>query len=84
MGPDDPGDAELDDDAAQNGSVAMDRDGRMSQAGEERRRAAEAAIARIGDGTSGRCAICDGVVASEQLQAEPATRRCLSFERRGR
>lgn len=83
VGPDHPGDAELDDDAAQNGSVAMDRDWRMSQAEEERRRAmeAEAALARIDDGSYGRCDTCGGFVGRQRLQAEPATRRCLSCER---
>jgi len=82
VGADDPGDMQLDDDAAQNGTIAMDREWRMAQAEEERRRSdeADAGIARIDSGTYGRCEGCGGWISRERLEAEPATRHCLRCE----
>lgn len=37
----------------------------------------EAALARIDDGTYGRCEICDEPVAAARLEAMPSTRFCI-------
>ena len=49
--------------------------------------AIEEALARLEDGSYGRCVRCDGTIAEARLQAMPATRHCMPcqefFERQG-
>ncbi len=38
----------------------------------------EAAIARLAEGTYGRCAVCDNEITDARLEAMPATRYCIT------
>ena len=37
----------------------------------------DAALARVADGTYGRCAVCGAPIAPARLEARPATDRCI-------
>jgi len=76
------GDASLsfDENFADSGQVAAEQgETRMLAASlNDQLREAEAALARMDDGTYGRCEVCGEPIAPARLEAMPATRFCIA------
>jgi len=57
-----------------------DRNAASMQAAVAQRTEVLAALARIDDGSYGRCTDCGGLVPEPRLQARPATARCVACQ----
>lgn len=60
--------------------VDADREEAMREAAAERRAEAVAALARMDDGTYGRCVDCGQQIPEERLSFRPEAARCLSCQ----
>ena len=77
LGPE--GDLVYDDNFADTSQVTAERGEAEALAGElsETLREVEAALARVDDGSYGRCELCGGQISDARLEAMPAARRCI-------
>ncbi|NHI19281.1 TraR/DksA C4-type zinc finger protein [Phycicoccus endophyticus] len=60
-------------------TIAFERSQHQALAAETRHRLAEvdAALARVADGSYGRCAVCGEPIAEGRLEARPTARTCV-------
>ena len=77
LGPE--GDLVYDDNFADTSQVTAERGEAEALAGElsETLREVEAALARVDDGSYGRCELCGRQIGDARLEAMPAARRCI-------
>ena len=77
LGPE--GDLVYDDNFADTSQVTAERGEAEALASElsETLREVEAALARVDDGSYGRCELCGGQISDARLEAMPAARRCI-------
>jgi len=71
--------ADFDENFADSGQVAAEQGENLVLVNQFRDQIAEAeqALVRLGDGTYGRCQVCDAAIAPARLEALPATRFCI-------
>ena len=66
-------------------TVAFERQHIATLLGEARQRLGQidAALARLADGSYGRCAVCGGPIAPDRLAVRPVTTTCIGCASRG-
>lgn len=73
-------------DEADQGVAAVERERLRSLAGQtrERRREVSAALARIAEGTYGKCTMCGDQIPAPRLEARPESALCMTCQQRRR